>query len=49
MPHNMVHGPQGESARDSNESHAEVPKLNLRRLESIQRVLRCGAVIGEKF
>lgn len=45
MPHNMVHGPQDESARDSNESHAEVPKLNLRRLESIQRVLRYGAAI----
>lgn len=36
---------QDDQARDSTAAHTEVPKLNLRRLETIQRLLQYGAVL----
>lgn len=40
-----MHGPQNDPARESSAARTDVPKLNLRRLETIQRWLQYVAVI----
>src|SRR5258705_8733387 len=45
MSEGMMQGPQNDPARGSAASPSEAPTLNLRRLESIQRLLQYGAVL----
>ena len=45
MSRDMTNGPRNDLARDSTAPHTEVPKLNLRRLETFQRLLQYGAFL----